>query len=278
MYQSIDPAIAQGIQHTFTQLQNTTPLVHNVTNLVVMPFSANGLLAAGASPLMAHAEEELEDIVALAQACVLNIGTLDLQWIRSMKTALSLSNTKGIPVVLDPVGAGATSLRTGTAMALLEQGRITILRGNAGEILALGGNTVKSKGVDSLYQTHAAMDAASALAQQFKTTVVVSGAKDIIVDGANNRPPYTLYNGHPLLTKMVGTGCLASAINAACAAVCKDSYIAAITAMAMMGVSGEQAAAQSKGPGSFLPVFLDALYQLTPGALLAQVKGDGLTT
>lgn len=278
MSQHVDSTIAQGIKSTLTQLRETTPLIHNVTNLVVMPFSANALLAIGASPLMAHAENELKDIVALAQGCVLNIGTLDPQWIKAMETTLSLANKKGIPVVLDPVGAGATPLRTNTAMALLEQGTLSILRGNAGEILALGGETIKSKGVDSLYGTHAAVDAAHALAQQFNTTVVISGAEDIIVDGANNHPPYTLHNGHPLMTKVVGTGCIASAINAACAAVCKDSYIAAITAMAIMGMSGEQAAAESKGPGSFLPAFLDALYQLTPEALLAQVKGHGLTT
>ncbi|MHA7840978.1 MAG: hydroxyethylthiazole kinase [Gammaproteobacteria bacterium] len=278
MAQSIETTIAQGIEHTFTQLRKTTPLIHNVTNLVVMPFSANALLAAGASPLMAHAEEELEDILALAQACILNIGTLDPQWIKAMKTTLSLANQLKIPVVLDPVGAGATPLRTYTAMALLEQGIIAILRGNAGEILALGGKTIKSKGVDSLYGTHAAVDAAQALAQQFKTTVVISGAEDIIVDGTGKRPPYLLQNGDTLMTKIAGTGCIASAINAACAAVCKDSYIAAITAMTMVGISGEQAAAKSKGPGSFLPAFLDELYQLTTTTLLERIKGHELTT
>lgn len=278
MAQTVDPAIAQGVELIFTQLRETCPLIHNVTNWVVMPFSANALLAAGASPLMAHAEEELESIIALAQGCVLNIGTLDPQWIKAMKATLLLANKKGIPVVLDPVGAGATPLRTHAAMTLLKQGSIAILRANAGEILALAGETVKSKGVDSLYHTHAAVDAAQTLAQQFNVTVVISGAEDVVVDATNCRPPYTLYNGHPLMTKVVGTGCIASAINAACAALCEDHYMAAITAMAMVGISGERAAAGSQGPGSFLPAFLDALYHLTPETLQREMKGHGLTT
>lgn len=278
MSQCVNTTLAEGVKNTFEKLRETTPLIHNVTNWVVMSFSANALLALGASPLMAHAKEELPHIVDLAQGCVLNIGTLDNSWIKSMKTTLSLTKAKGIPVVLDPVGAGATPLRTHTAMSFLETGSITLLRGNAGEILALGGNTIKSKGVDSLYETYSAVDTAQMLAQQFKTTVVISGSVDIIVHGTSNHPPYELHNGHPLMTKVSGMGCVASAVSAACAAVNKDSYIAATTAMAIMGICGEQAALQSRGPGSFLSSFLDALYNLTPTTLVKEIKGHELAT
>lgn len=277
MSSTILTSFKQEVAHILSQLTNKNPIIHNITNLVVMPFSANALLAIGASPIMAHAIEELVDIIDLAQGCVINIGTLDSRWNQAMDTALYLANVKGIPVVLDPVGAGATSFRTQTALKLLDTGPPTILRGNAGEILALSGDhKVRSKGVDSLYESQAAVDAAYELAENYKITVVISGAKDMIVDGIN--PTCVIHNGHPLMAKIVGMGCISSAITAACAAVCENSYLAALVAMTIMGVSGEQAAKISTGPGSFLPAFIDSLYHLNVDQLLNQGKNYELTT
>jgi hydroxyethylthiazole kinase len=236
------------------------PLVHNITNYVVMNLTANALLALGASPVMAHAAEEAAEMAGIARALVLNIGTLSPAWVESMRLAAAAASAKGIPIVLDPVGAGATRYRTATALDLLESYRPAILRGNASEVRALLLAESETKGVDSRHDASDAVDAARSLAALFGCVVSVSGPVDIIV---GDHGLVRVANGHPLMPKVTGLGCAAAALTGAFAAVDPFPYRAAAHAMAVMGVAGEMAAEGAAGPASFQVRFLDALHSLT---------------
>ena len=243
------------------KVRETKPLVHNVTNFVVMNFTANVLLAAGASPVMAHAENEVEEMVAFAKALVLNIGTLDDAWIASMLKAGKKASALGVPIVLDPVGAGATKLRTDAAKRILAETRVTLVRGNASEILALGGAASKAKGVDAADSVEAAAERAGSLARELGVPVAITGPVDYVTDGQR---VVRVANGHSLMGCVTGTGCGATAIVAAFAGVDADPVSAAATALAYYGLAGECAADGAAGPGSFAVRFLDALHGLTP--------------
>jgi len=243
------------------KLRQIKPLIHNITNFVVMNFTANALLAAGASPVMAHAENEVEDMVGFAGALVLNLGTLSDAWVVSMLKAGIKAGQLGIPVVLDPVGAGATPLRTQSAHSILAATRVSIIRGNSSEILALGSTTATTKGVDATHSVDQAAATGLSLARELGTTLAITGPTDLITDG--NRV-VTVDNGHPLMPRVTGTGCSATAIIGAFAAVDADPVSAAATALAYFGLAGERAGNRCDGPGSFMIGLLDALYQLTP--------------
>ena len=245
---------------------DSVPLVHSITNFVVMQVSANALLAAHASPLMAHAAEEMDDLTSIDSALVLNIGTLDPSWLDSMELAGTLMKKKGKPVVLDPVGAGASGLRTRSAMLLLDLVRPDILRGNGSEIMALAAeirsaDKVATKGVDSRNSSDEALDSAHALSRRFGCVVSVSGVRDLITDGETD---LVVEGGSPIYPLVTGRGCSASALTGAYAAPGKDRLTAAAAAMAVMASAGEKAGARAEGPGSFLPAFLDELYLLDP--------------
>lgn len=224
------------------------PLVHSITNLVVMNFNANALLALGASPVMAHAELEVRDMVGIAQALVLNIGTLEPDWIRAMKLALAAARERGIPVVLDPVGAGATPYRNAALADLLQAGAPTIVRGNASEIMSLAGLAVRTRGVDSAASSLEAVEAARGLARELGAVVCVSGADDHVVDASGRWA--TLSNGHPWMTRVTGVGCSASALVGAFAAVQPDAWRATLAAMAHLGVVGETAVERVQAAGA----------------------------
>lgn len=247
------------------RVRSSSPVVHSITNYVVMEPTANALLALGASPVMAHAPEEMEDIVRIASALVLNIGTLSRPWIESMHRAGAAAGAKGIPVVLDPVGAGASSLRTRTAVALLEGVHPAIVRGNASEILTLAGEQGGTRGVDSSSSADEAEGPAGALARASEVVVSVSGATDMITDGART---LRIPTDTPLMGRITGMGCTASALTGALAAVNPDALEAAAHAMAIMGVAGRMAwsersaSGREPGPGGFLPAFHDALYHM----------------
>ena len=241
-----------------------SPLVHNITNYVVMNNSANALLAIGASPVMAHWTAEMEEMTAIAGALVINIGTLDAQWIDGMKTAGLAASKRGIPIVLDPVGAGATSQRTAAALELIAYCHPTIIRGNASEIMALVDAGVKSKGVDSKASSHDALEAARTLARASGSVVVISGATDYITDGTR---VHTVEGGDSIMTAVTGMGCTSTALVGAFAAVEPDAMLAATAAMAVMSLAGERAAAKAHGNGSMQMHFLDELYNLTPETL-----------
>jgi hydroxyethylthiazole kinase len=239
-------------------------LVINVTNYVVMNMTANALLAIGASPVMAHALDELEEMVSMSQGLVINMGTLSDPWVQSMKKAIQVASRRGIPIVLDPVGAGATSYRLRATRELLGCGKVSVIRGNASEIFAISKKSEKRmKGVDSVACLESAYSAAKDLASALRCTVCVSGKTDLIVsyDDAMARTTW-LENGHEIMTHVTGMGCVATALTGAFLAVQPDPYQATQSAMAIVGVAGEVAAQLSLGPGSFVPQFLDTLYHL----------------
>ena len=249
--------------NTWTAVQairQLAPVVHNITNFVVMNTSANALLALGASPVMAHAEEEMVDMVGIASALVINIGTLSQPWVKSMFKAAEHAAKRGIPIVLDPVGAGATPYRTNTVLELVAATKPTIIRGNASEIMALQGNQAKTKGVDSTEASQNAVEAAQSLHKSFGSIVCISGEIDFIVGGDGI---FKIRNGHPMMPRVTGLGCTATALCGAFASVTPDPAEAAAQAMVVMGIAGEMAAEKSEGPGTLQMHFLDALYRLT---------------
>jgi hydroxyethylthiazole kinase len=247
------------------KVREAKPLVHNITNFVVMNFTANILLAAGASPVMAHAENEVEEMVSFAKALVLNIGTLSDDWVAAMIKAGKKATALGIPIILDPVGAGATMLRTKAAQRILSETRVSVVRGNASEIIALAGGNAHSKGVDAADSVEAASEQAMRLARQLAVPVAITGPQDFITDGER---VVRVANGHPLMSAVTGTGCGATALIGAFAAMDAAPVSAAATALAYYGLAGERAAKDAAGPGSFMVRFLDALYGLTPEELV----------
>ena len=241
-----------------------TPLVHSITNFVVMNFNANVLLAAGAAPVMAHAHEEVEDMAGIAQALVLNIGTLEPYWIDSMCKAARVAHRRGIPIVLDPVGAGATPYRNRSLEAVIGAAPPTVIRGNGSEIMSTAGVAVTTRGVDSSAQASDAVGAALALAARTGGTVCVSGEVDQIVDARGRRA--RIANGHAWMTRITGVGCSATALVGAFCVVQPDAWRATTSAMALMALAGEVAADDAqragRGVGTMGAGMLDALQLL----------------
>jgi len=248
------------IWNALKTIREKSPLIHNITNYVVMNNTANALLALGASPVMAHAEEEVEDMVNMAGALVINIGTLSSHWIKSMFKAAVRANKRGIPFVLDPVGAGATDYRTRIARELIVTAPPTIIRGNASEILAILKDDAKTKGVDSMAASKDVVIDARKISRTYGSIVCISGEVDYVVSADQ---VIKVANGHPMMTMVTGMGCTASALCGAFAAVDPHVSIAVAQAMAVMGMAGELAVAKCNGPGSLQVHFLDALYALS---------------
>jgi hydroxyethylthiazole kinase len=245
-------------------LRGQNPLIHNITNIVVTNFTANGLLALGASPFMADAHEEVADIAKMAAAVVLNIGTLNEHSIQAMILAGQSANVHGTPVVLDPVGAGATAYRTEIVQKLIGSFRLTLLRGNVAEVANVAGEAWSIKGVDAGEGDGDAVLLAQKAALKLDCIVIVTGKEDIITDG---KTTYIAANGHPILTKVTGTGCLLSAVAGAFIAVGADSPLrAAAEAISFYGVAAEIAEelTHGLGPGSFQIEFLNQLSLVTP--------------
>jgi len=260
---------AQALWQDVERIRAQTPLVHNITNFVVMNSTANALLALGASPVMAHAIEEAREMAALAAALVLNIGTLSRPWIEAMIEAGSEANRRAIPIVLDPVGAGATHFRTKSVQDLLGALQVAVIRGNASEIRALFYAEQTTRGVDTQHASEEAFNSAVALAGACQTVVCISGAIDLIVSADR---VIRIANGHPMMPRVTGLGCTASALIGVFAAVNPSPFMAAVHAMAVMGIAGEIAAERSPGPGSLQVQFLDALYLLKREDIEARLK------
>ena len=259
----------QQLKQDLEAIRSKSPLIHNITNYVAMNNSANALLALGASPVMAHAIEEMNDMVAIAGALVINIGTLDQAWVESMLAAGRAMRALQKPIILDPVGAGATPFRTATCHQLIEACQPTIIRGNGSEIMALTDSQVQSKGVDSSQSSDVALLSAKQLAKETGAVVVISGETDYITDGERVE---TIGNGSRMMTKVTAMGCTASALVGAFAAINPNAFEAALHAMAVMGVAGEHAAAQANGPGTLQTLFLDELYNLKGEMLIEEVR------
>ena len=254
-----DRQMAQKAAENLKKLKDNKPLIHNITNFVVMNFTANALLACGASPVMAHAQEEVEEMASFAGALVLNIGTLTPYWIDSMLKAGRRANEAKVPIILDPVGSGATKLRTDSAKRLIDELAIAIVRGNASEVLSLAQEDSRTKGVDSIHSVDDAAEAAIILAKELNTTLAITGAVDLVTDG---KIIYRISNGHELMGYVTGTGCTATVIIGAFLAVDSNPVEAATTALAYFGLAGEIAATHAEAPGSFQIALLDALYSI----------------
>jgi hydroxyethylthiazole kinase len=247
------------------RLRETRPLVHQITNYVVMNETANATLALGALPVMAHAREEVEEMVRLAGALVINIGTLSAPWIESMLLAGQAANEAGIPVVLDPVGAGATRFRTDTAKRILDEVDVAVLRGNAGEVATLVGFDAEVRGVESIGAGGDPSELAREAAGRLGLVASVTGPTDHVSDGDT---VVAIRNGHPLLASITGTGCMSSAVTGCYLAVDKEHALdAAVGALVAFGVAGEDAARGARGPGSFHVALYDSLAALDPDTL-----------
>jgi hydroxyethylthiazole kinase len=251
------------------EIRARKPLVHNITNYVVMNNTANALLALGASPAMVHASEEVEEFVALSAALVVNIGTLSPPWVAAMLQAVRIATARGTPWVLDPVGAGATRYRTQTS-ATLAGLKPACIRGNASEIMVLAGATAeKTRGVDTSHGSADALAPALQLAKATGAVVAVTGATDYVTDGD---ALIGLSNGHPLMAKVTGLGCTATALVGAALAVEKDRLTAVAAGLSYLAIAGEIAAEKSPGPGSLQLYLLDALHQLDAATIQRRLK------
>lgn len=246
----------QKIKNILPKIKNEKPLILNITNAVTMDFIANGLLSLGASPVMSKAHQEMDDLIQLASAVVINLGTLDEKFIVLCEEVCRIANELKKPIVLDPVGAGASRYRTETNFNLINKYKMAIIRGNASEIMSLAGVSMKTKGVDSTAQSDFAIESAQSLSMRHDAAIVVSGKTDIIVDGNHMQQ---LHYGSPLMPQITGTGCLLTAVVAAFHAVEKNRFDASVLATAFYGLCGEKAAKSAQGPASFKIQFLDQL-------------------
>ena len=245
--------------HLLTNMRQQKPLVHHITNMVVMNDTANITLAIGALPVMAHAIEEVEEMVSLAGALVLNIGTLSSAQVEAMLLAGKRANEKGIPIILDPVGAGATWMRTQTSLRLLSQLQISVLRGNASEVGALIGVAGETRGVEAISVSGDTENIARNAARELGCAVAITGARDVVTDGTRLA---RIDNGHSMLATITGSGCMATSLIGAFLAVETDPVRAAIAGLVSMGIAGELAAPQADGPGTFRSHLLDAVAAL----------------
>lgn len=240
------------------------PLIHHITNSVTINDCANITISTGAAPVMAEAPEEVADMVAAAGALVLNIGTLSATQVEAMLAAGRRANDLGIPVVLDPVGAGATAFRTATVGRLLDALDIAVLKGNAGEIGVLAGTGGSVRGVDSGGIAGDPVETARACARVTGTVVSMTGAVDVVTDGSR---VYLVRNGNPMMDRLSGTGCMAASVTAAFVAVAEDHAVASAAALAAFGRAGERAAGGARGPYSFRTGLFDELASLSPDDL-----------
>jgi hydroxyethylthiazole kinase len=241
------------------KVRTERPLVHHITNWVTIYDCANVVRAFGALPVMAHAIEESADMARIASALVLNIGTLTPELVASMIVAGRAANDKGIPVVLDAVGVGATRLRDEKALEILESIKVDVIKGNASEIARLAGVCVVTRGVETTHVDADMAATAARLARERGAVVAVTAPVDIVTDGVKTR---LVKNGHAMMGSIVGTGCMAGSVIGAFAAVWPDYAQAAVSALACFGIAGERAAARSAGPGSFKANLYDEIAAL----------------
>ena len=241
------------------KVRREKPLVHHLTNWVTIYDCANIVKVFGASPVMAHAKEEAAEMAGIASALVLNIGTLTVELVQSMLLAAKAANRKGIPVVLDVCGAGATKLRDDMCFKILDEAFVTIIKGNASEIARIAGESVQTKGVDAASVEKNLMDIAQGLARKRSCTVVITGEEDIVADAERT---VRVLNGHAMMANIVGTGCMAASVIGTFAAVEKDPVAASVAGLVCYEIAAELAAKTAKGPGTFKELMFDAVFNL----------------
>jgi hydroxyethylthiazole kinase len=266
------PLIKLKVFPLLEKVRDQSPLVHHLTNWVTIYDCAQVVKVLGGSPVMAHAKEEVEEMVWLAAALVLNIGTLTLDLVEAMKLAAKSANAKGIPVVLDVCGAGATSLRDEKCFELLDEVRIDIIKGNASEVARISGAPVRTKGVDATTVALDLEEVAQSLALKRQCTVVITGPEDLVVNGSRR---FVVKNGHPLMSRVVGTGCMAASVIGTFAAVESDLAIAAAAGLVCFNVAAELAAELAPGPGSFKVKLYDSLDILDESIIEARRRVSG---
>lgn len=250
------------LQDLLTPLRDQNPLVHCITNYVAMNVAANVVLAAGASPAMVHAPEEISDFTPICSALTINIGTLSAPWHTSMIAAATLANAQNIPWVLDPVAHFISGYRKQAAQDLLQLSP-RIIRGNASEILALAGEAGAGKGADSGDSVDAAQGAARELAARYGSVIAITGPVDYVTDGAQDAH---VQGGSEIMPKVTALGCSQTALMGAYAAT-GPAFDAALSALAHFKIAGSAAAKRANGPGSFQMHFLDALAATQPADL-----------
>jgi len=241
------------------KVRREKPLVHHLTNWVTIYDCANIVKVFGASPVMAHAKEEAAEMAGIASALVLNIGTLTVELVQSMLLAAKAANRKGIPVVLDVCGAGATKLRDDMCFKILDEALVTIIKGNASEIARIAGESVQTKGVDAASVEKNLQDIAQGLARKRSCTVVITGEEDIVADAERT---VRVRNGHAMMANIVGTGCMATSVIGTFAAVEKDPVAASVAGLVCYEIAAELAAKTAKGPGTFKELMFDAVFNL----------------
>lgn len=270
--------IGEAAAQLVERVRSERPLVHHLTNLVTAHDVASVTLTLGALPVLAHAGEEVEEVTSGAGALVLNLGTLTLQRVEAMRAAGRRANQRGIPVVLDPVGVGLTRMRTQAARSLLEELRLTAVRANLAEMAYLAGIGASLRGVESLGAEASPEEVAQGVACRYGVVAAVTGPQDWVADGQRL---VVVDNGHPLLTRITGAGCMASAVVGCFLAVAQDPLVATAAALAYFGLAAELAAQASRGPGSFRVALLDQLERLGPedlrtGIRAEEVRGPGV--
>lgn len=267
--------IKEEVAKLLLKLRDNVPLVHNITNYVTVNGVANTILAVGGSPIMADDMEEVRDITGLASALVINIGTLNQRTVESMIAAGKKANELGIPVVFDPVGAGASAFRNKTTRKLMEEVKLTIIRGNLSEISFVAGISSSTKGVDSSEEDEKndSVAVAKHVAKEFGCVVAITGVTDIISDGTR---VVKIYNGTRLLSKVTGTGCMTTGLIGAYAGVAKDYLIAATAGVATMAIAGEISIEKygDLGTGSFNMGITDAISIMDDSIILERAKFD----
>jgi len=267
----------ETVKSCIKKIRETNPLIHNITNYVVMNSTANILLAIGASPVMAHSIDEVEEIASASSSVILNIGTIQHSWLESMILAGKTANKNSIPVVLDPVGSGATRLRTEAVKRIFDEVKIDVFRGNTSEIMSVVSQKIRTKGVDSTLSLNKELqESIKNLAKEKKCIVVASGENDFITNGSES---WLTKNGHPVMTKVTGTGCGLSAVTGAfCSVLNENKLKAAVAASAIFSACGEKASKISEKPGSFMTAFLDTLYTCDDEDILESMNIEKLDT
>ena len=261
-----------AICRALARVRRNTPLIHHITNYVTVNDCANAVIALGGSPVMADDAGEVEEMVSMASALVLNIGTLNARTVQSMMLAGRKANDLRIPIVLDPVGAGATSLRTRTAHQLVDALHPVVIRGNMSEIKSLAGLDVRTRGVDSTAGLEDAETVAQSLSEKLECVIAITGRMDFV---AFKKRICVIRNGHEMLSRITGAGCMTTSLVGTCLGAVKDPWVAAAAGIVCMGVAGEMAHEQlqsHEGPGTFKARLLDCIFKLTPEILKASAR------
>ena len=260
---------------TLEKVRREKPLIHHITNFVTIYDCANIVKVFGASPVMAHAIEEAADMAGISSALVLNIGTLTSEIVEAMLLAGKSANGKHIPVVLDVCGAGATKFRDDKCFEILDEVRVSIIKGNSSEIARIAGEDVQTKGVDAVVVEKNLQDVARDLAKKRNCTVVITGKEDIVAD---EKSLVRVLNGHSMMADIVGTGCMATSVIGTFAAVEKDLVVASVAGLVCYEVAAEIAAKNANGPGSFKEKLIDAVYNLDSSTIkrMQRIEGRGL--